>query len=49
MIASRFGRSIVEVGMDVQALLRVDADLSDFIEDVFVSLRRKGWQERCSC
>ena len=35
--------------MDVQTLLRLDADLTDFVEDIFVSLRRKGWQERCSC
>jgi SRSO17 transposase len=33
--------------MDVQNLLRLDADLGDFVEDIFVSLRRKGWQERC--
>jgi SRSO17 transposase len=35
--------------MDVPALLQLDADLNDFVEDIFVSLRRKGWQERCSC
>jgi SRSO17 transposase len=35
--------------VDVQTLLRLDADLTDFIEDIFVSLRRKGWQQRCSC
>jgi SRSO17 transposase len=35
--------------MDVQGLLRLDADLVQFVEDVFVSLRRKGWQERCHC
>jgi hypothetical protein len=28
--------------VDVQALLRLDADLKDFVDDVFVSLRRKG-------
>jgi SRSO17 transposase len=49
MIASRLDGFIVEVGVDVQALLRLDADLKDFVEDIFVSLRRKGWQERCSC
>jgi SRSO17 transposase len=35
--------------MDVQDLLRLDADLVQYVEDVFVSLRRKGWQERCHC
>ncbi len=30
-------------------MLRLDADLDDFIGDVFASLRRKGWQERCRC
>ena len=35
--------------MDVQALLRLDADLKDFVDDIFVSLRRKGWQERSFC
>ena len=35
--------------MDVQTLLRLDADLKDFVDDIFVSLRRKGWQERCFC
>lgn len=35
--------------MDVQGLLRLDADLKDFVEDVFASLRRKGWQERSHC
>jgi SRSO17 transposase len=34
--------------MDVRTLLRIDADLKNFTEDIFVSLRRKGWQERCS-
>jgi SRSO17 transposase len=32
--------------VDVQALLRLDTDLIVFVEDVFSSLRRKGWQER---
>ncbi len=35
--------------MDVQALLQLDADLKNFVEDIFVSLRRKGWQERSFC
>jgi hypothetical protein len=35
--------------VDVQALLQLDADLKDFVDDIFVSLRRKGWQERCFC
>jgi len=35
--------------MDVQGLLRLDAELERFVEDVFVSLRRKGWQERARC
>jgi SRSO17 transposase len=35
--------------MDVPGLLRLDADLVQFVEDVFGSLRRKGWQERCHC
>jgi SRSO17 transposase len=35
--------------MDVQSLLRLDADLGDFVDDIFGSLRRKGWQERVSC
>lgn len=35
--------------MDVATLLRLDADLDGFIGDVFASLRRKGWQERCYC
>jgi SRSO17 transposase len=33
--------------VDVQALLRLDADLIQFVEGIFVSLQRKGWQERC--
>jgi SRSO17 transposase len=37
------------LGVDVQGLLRLDADLKNFVDDVFVSLRRKGWQERCHC
>jgi SRSO17 transposase len=37
------------LGVDVQSLLRLDADLKDFVEDMFVSLQRKGWQERCHC
>jgi len=49
MIASWFDGIVVGWGMDVQSLLRLDADLRDFVEDMFVSLRRKGWQERCSC
>jgi SRSO17 transposase len=49
MIALRLGGFVVEVGVDVQTLLRLDADLNGFVEDIFVSLRRKGWQERCSC
>jgi SRSO17 transposase len=32
--------------VDVQGLLRLDADLKAFVGDVFSSLRRKGWQER---
>jgi SRSO17 transposase len=35
--------------VDVQGLLRLDADLKAFVEDVFASLRRKGWQERSHC
>lgn len=35
--------------VDVQELLRLDADLIGFVEDVFSSLRRKGWQERSHC
>lgn len=35
--------------MDVQTLLRVDADLKEFVDGVFGSLRRRGWQERCLC
>lgn len=35
--------------MDVQELLGLDSDLNDFVEDMFASLTRKGWQERCSC
>jgi len=35
--------------VDVRALLRLDGDLDDFIEDIFASLRRKGWQERSRC
>jgi SRSO17 transposase len=37
------------LGVDAQGLLRLDADLNDFVGDVFGSLRRKGWQERCHC
>lgn len=32
--------------VDVQGLLRLDTDLKVYVEDVFSSLRRKGWQER---
>ena len=32
--------------VDVQGLLRLDAELKSYVEDVFSSLRRKGWQER---
>ena len=32
--------------VDVQGLLRLDTDLIAYVEDVFSSLRRKGWQER---
>lgn len=32
--------------VDVQELLRLDAELKVYVEDVFSSLRRKGWQER---
>jgi hypothetical protein len=32
--------------VDVQELLRLDGELIGFVEDVFSSLRRKGWQER---
>jgi SRSO17 transposase len=32
--------------VDVQGLLRLDEDLKIYVEDVFSSLRRKGWQER---
>ena len=32
--------------MDVQTLLRLDNDLKDFVDVIFDSLRRKGWQER---
>jgi SRSO17 transposase len=32
--------------VDVQGLLRLDAELITYVEDVFSSLRRKGWQER---
>jgi len=35
--------------MDVQGLLRLDAELDQFVEDVFDPLRRKGWQERARC
>src|SRR5437763_6698224 len=42
-------RSVVGMGMDVQTLVRVDDDLKDFVDVVFGSLRRKGWQERCHC
>ena len=35
--------------VDVQGLLRLDADLIASVEDVFASLRRKGWQERSHC
>jgi SRSO17 transposase len=37
------------MGMDVQTLLRLDDDLKDFVDAIFGSLRRKGWQERCHC
>ena len=30
----------------MQGLLRLDAELKSYVEDVFSSLRRKGWQER---
>lgn len=33
--------------VDVQGLLRLDTDLKVYVEDVFSTLRRKGWQERC--
>lgn len=33
----------------MQTLLRLDNDLKDFVDGVFGSLRRKGWQERCFC
>jgi hypothetical protein len=42
-------QAVVEVRVDVQALLRLDSDLKNFVEDIFVSLRRKGWQERSFC
>jgi SRSO17 transposase len=32
--------------VDVQGLLRLDTDLKIYVEDVFSTLRRKGWQER---
>jgi SRSO17 transposase len=32
--------------VDVQGLLRLDTNLKIYVEDVFSSLRRKGWQER---
>lgn len=35
------------MGVDVQTLLRLDDDLKGFVDDIFGSLRRKGWQERC--
>jgi SRSO17 transposase len=35
--------------VDVQELLRLDGELIAFVEDVFSSLRRKGWQERSHC
>jgi SRSO17 transposase len=35
--------------VDVQGLLRLDAELETYVEDVFSSLRRKGWQERSHC
>jgi len=35
--------------MDVQTLLQLDTDLKNFVDVIFVSLRRKGWQERCFC
>lgn len=35
--------------VDVQELLRLDGELIGFVEDVFSSLRRKGWQERSHC
>jgi SRSO17 transposase len=35
--------------VDVQGLLRLDGELIAFVEDVFSSLRRKGWQERSHC
>ena len=33
--------------VDIQGLLRLDEDLKIHVEDVFSSLRRQGWQERC--
>ena len=33
----------------MQELLRLDGELIAFVEDVFSSLRRKGWQERSHC
>jgi SRSO17 transposase len=49
MIALPVDGFVVEAGVDVQGLLRLDADLKDFVDDIFYSLRRKGWQERCHC
>ena len=37
------------MGMDVQTLLQLDDDLKDFVDGIFASLTRKGWQERCFC
>jgi SRSO17 transposase len=49
MISSWFDGFVVGMGMDVQSLLRLDAELGQFVDGVFVSLRRRGWQERVSC
>jgi SRSO17 transposase len=35
--------------VDVQGLLRLDVELKAYVEDVFSSWRRKGWQERSHC
>jgi hypothetical protein len=35
-------------GMDVQTLLRLDADLKNFVDDIFVSLRRKEAASYCA-
>jgi len=40
-------KSVVGMGMDVQTLVRLDNDLKDFVDAIFGSLRRQGWQERC--